>query len=151
MANDKETDLEDMAELLDSRYQKSLEKFRKSEHDHEDLTIIMLKHQTNHISHLDIDLNNRIKIVIEHIRHLSENVNTRIEALDNRINSLEKDLTTKIEHIESDASTKITVVNDKSTVLYEKLGQKMNKLTWNMSGLMILLAVISTRGFGLFA
>ncbi len=41
---------------LEDEHHKATERLRAGKHSHEDLTIIMLKHQTNHISHLEQDL-----------------------------------------------------------------------------------------------
>ena len=48
-------------EWLESQYQQASKRVQQGQHKHEDLTIIMLKHQTNHITHLETDLRSEIK------------------------------------------------------------------------------------------
>ena len=50
-----------LVEILDSKYQEARDRFTNGEHTHEDLTVMMLKHQTNHIEHLEKDLRGEIK------------------------------------------------------------------------------------------
>ena len=59
-----------LIELLNSKYSEARDRFRDGSHSHEDLTIMMLKHQTNHIAHLESDLNAKIDDVKEEIKEI---------------------------------------------------------------------------------
>jgi hypothetical protein len=61
-------------ELLDNKYAEARDRFAEGQHSHEDLTIIMLKHQTNHIAHLDQDVRSGIKDVKDSLDKKIEDV-----------------------------------------------------------------------------
>ena len=52
-----------LLELLETRYEKAHGQFIKGKHTLEDLTIIFLKHQNDHLVHMNADLSNAIAIL----------------------------------------------------------------------------------------
>ena len=89
-------------ELLDNKYAEARDRFAEGQHSHEDLTIIMLKHQTNHIAHLDQDVRSGIKDVKDSldkkIEDVKDSLEVKIGTLDKKIedvkNSLHKSIYT---------------------------------------------------------
>ncbi len=68
-------------ELLDGQYVAARDRFGEGQHSHEDLTIIMLKHQTNHIAHLDQDVHAKIDKLDEKIQGVKDSVHKSISTL----------------------------------------------------------------------
>ena len=52
-----------LLELLETRYEKAHGQFIKGKHTLEDLTIIFLKHQNDHLVRVNADLSNAISLL----------------------------------------------------------------------------------------
>lgn len=99
---------------LEQEYQAAIERLRNKQHKHEDLTIIMLKHQTNHMNHLEKDL--RGDIVGLHSQLGTEISNLRSE----------------ITNVRTELSTEIRRLDERITASNQELGDKINGQTWKM-------------------
>ena len=102
-------------ELLDSKYAEARDRFAEGDRSHEDLTIIMLKHQTNHIAHLDQD------------------VHSEINSLRAEIGEVKDSLDAEIKEVKDSLGAKIA-----------DLGKDINNQSWRMVVLMGLLTSVFT-------
>ena len=84
-----------LLELLQTHYEKARDRFSEGKHTHEDLTIIILKHQTNHIAHLDAGLRGAIATLDKRVGDLDRKIDTSISKLDKDLRS---DLHSVIRH-----------------------------------------------------
>jgi len=113
-------------ELLDGKYAEARDRFAEGEHSHEDLTIIMLKHQTNHIAHLDQDVHDKIDDLgmkfTRKIDALNEKFTEQIDRLDNKIDALD----------------------EKFTAMFTSLHQTINNQSWKMMGMMAFMTGLFT-------
>ena len=80
---------------LDSQAQKVMEKVASGEGiAPEQMMILMLKAQTNHFAHLDVDLRNEMILLREDMDKRFEQVDKRFEQVDKRF----EQLTSRIDH-----------------------------------------------------
>ena len=80
---------------LDSQAQKVMEKVASGEGiAPEQMMILMLKAQTNHFTHLDVDLRNEMVLLREDMNKRFEQVDKRFEQVDKRF----EQLTSRIDH-----------------------------------------------------
>ena len=80
---------------LDSQAQKVMEKVASGEGiAPEQMMIVMLKSQTNHFAHLDVDLRNERILIREDMDKRFEQVDKRFEQVDKRF----EQLTSRIDH-----------------------------------------------------
>ena len=80
---------------LDSQAQKVMEKVASGEGiAPEQMMILMLKAQTNHFAHLDVDLRNEMVLLREDMDKRFEQVDKRFEQVDKRF----EQLTSRIDH-----------------------------------------------------
>ena len=76
-------------EWLDSQAQKVMEKVASGESvAPEQMMILMLKAQTNHFAHLDVDLRNEMVLLREDMDKRFEQVDKRFEQVDKRFEQL---------------------------------------------------------------
>ena len=113
-------------ELLDGQYIAARDRFAEGQHSHEDLTIIMLKHQTNHIAHLDQD------------------VHAKIDKLGGKIQSVNKSLDDKIQSVNKSLEAKIDKLDDKIQGVRDSLHKSINTQTWRMMLAMGLMTSVFT-------
>lgn len=89
-------------EWLDSQAQKVMEKVAGGEGiTPEQMMILMLKTQTNHFAHLDIDLRNEMKTLREDMDKRFEQVDRRFEQVDKRFEQMDRrfeQLAIRIDH-----------------------------------------------------
>ena len=81
-----------IVEILDSKYAQARNNFRDGNASHEDLTIMMLKHQTNHIAHLEVDMSNECKDVRNEINDVCQEMHTEFKDVRNEINGLRQEI-----------------------------------------------------------
>jgi len=128
-------------ELLDGQYAAARDRFADGQHSHEDLTIIMLKHQTNHIAHLDQDVHAKLDKLDEKIEAVKNSLDEKIEAvknsLDEKIEAVNNSLDGKIEGVNNSLEVKIQGVKD-------SLNRSINTLTWRMMLAMGLMTSVFT-------
>ena len=117
-------------ELLDGQYAAARDRFADGQHSHEDLTIIMLKHQTNHIAHLDQDVHAKLDKLDEKIEAVKNSLDEKIEAVNNSLDG-------KIEGVNNSLEVKIQGVKD-------SLNRSINTLTWRMMLAMGLMTSVFT-------
>lgn len=89
-------------EWLDSQAQKVMDKVANGEGiSPEQMMILMLKAQTNHFVHLDVDLRNEMKALREDMDKRFEQVERRFEQIDKRFEQIDKrfeQFATRIDH-----------------------------------------------------
>jgi len=91
---------------LDNQAQKVMEKVANGEGiAPEQMMILMLKAQTNHFAHLDVDLRNEMILLREDMDKRFEQVDKRFEQVDKRFEQMQQEtakrfdqLTTRIDH-----------------------------------------------------
>ena len=114
-----------LLELLQTHYEKARDRFSEGKHTHEDLTIIILKHQTNHIAHLDADLRGAIATLDKRVDDLDKKVDSSFAVLDKKIDDSFAVLDKKIDDSFAVLDKKI----DKSfAVLDKRIDTSISKL-----------------------
>ena len=101
-------------ELLDGQYAEARDRFAEGQHSHEDLTIIMLKHQTNHIAHLDQD------------------VHAKIDKLDEKIQDVKDSLKSEIKEVKGSLESEIKEVKDSLGAKIDGLSKDIYNQSWRM-------------------
>ena len=84
-----------IVEILDSKYEQAHNKFRDGDANHDDLTVMMLKHQTNNISHLELNIAHEckdVRIKIKDVRHEIKDVRHEINNLRDTVQKEFKDV-----------------------------------------------------------
>ena len=87
---------------LDSQAQKVMEKVASGEGiSPEQMMILMLKAQTNHFAHLDVDLRNEMVLLREDMDKRFEQVDKRFEQVDKRFEQMQQETTKRFEQLTS--------------------------------------------------
>jgi hypothetical protein len=87
---------------LDSQAQKVMEKVANGEGiAPEQMMILMLKAQTNHFAHLDVDLRNEMVLLREDMDKRFEQVDKRFEQVDKRFEQMQVETTKRFEQLTS--------------------------------------------------
>ena len=103
---------------LEDQYQEASKRVQHGQHKHEDLTIIMLKHQTNHIAHLETDLRGEIKSLRVEMHAEIKSLRTEMHA---EINSLRAEMHAEIKNLRDELRGEI-----------KELRMAISAQTWKM-------------------
>ena len=86
---------------LDSQAQKVMEKVANGEGiAPEQMMILMLKAQTNHFAHLDVDLRNEMILLREDMDKRFEQVDKRFEQVDKRFEQMQQETAKRFEQVD---------------------------------------------------
>ena len=120
-----------LLELLEANYEQARNRFAKNEHSHEDLTVIILKHQTNHIAHLDADLRNAIAVLDGRVDTLDKKIDTSFAVLDKKIDEsaarLDKKIDTSFAVLDKKIDTSFAVLDKKIDTSISNLDRDLRK------------------------
>ena len=117
-------------EWLDSEAKRVYERFKNSEVlTPEDKIILVLKSQSNHFHHLDIELREKIDILKKDIDQKFEKIDEKFEKIDEKFEKIDQ----KFEKIDQ----KFEKINEQ----FVKLHSAINMQTWKMIGAIGLIAV----------
>jgi len=124
-------------EWLDSEAKRVYEKFKNSEVlTPEDKIILVLKSQSNHFHHLDIELREKIDILKKDIDQKFEKIDEKFEKIDEKFEKIDE----KFEKIDQKFE-KIDQKFEKINEQFVKLHSAINMQTWKMIGAIGLIAV----------
>ena len=125
-----------LLELLEANYEQARNRFAKNEHSHEDLTVIILKHQTNHIAHLDADLRNAIVVLDGRVDALDKKIDTSFAVLDKKIDEsvarLDKKIDESAARLDEKIDTSFAVLDKKIDTSFAVLDKKIDTSISNL-------------------
>ena len=119
---------------LEDKHYEATERLREGKHTHEDLTIIMLKHQTNHINHLEKDLRGDIAEVRSEVIDLrSEIGSVRDELrseLRSEIGSVRTEFHSEMTDLRKEVKSEMTDLRKEVKSEMTDLRKEVKALTW---------------------
>ena len=115
---------------LDSQAQKVMEKVASGESvAPEQMMILMLKAQTNHFAHLDVDLRNEMVLLREDMDKRFEQVDKRFEQVDKRFEQVDK----RFEQMQVETAKRFEQVDKR----FEQVDKRFEQLTSRIDHFMI--------------
>jgi gas vesicle protein len=123
-------------ELLDGQYAAARDRFAEGQHSHEDLTIIMLKHQTNHIAHLDQDVHAKIDKLDVKIQDVKDALKSEIkevkDSLKSEVKEVKDSLKSEVKEVKDSLKSEVKEVKDSLEAKIDGLRKDINNQTWRM-------------------
>ncbi len=122
---------------LDNQAQKVMEQVANGQSIASDqMMILMLKAQTNHFAHLDIDLRNEMKTLREDMDKRFEQVDKRFEQVDKRFEQVDK----RFEQMQVETAKRFEQVDKRFEQVdkrFEQVDKRFDQLTSRMDHFMI--------------